>query len=509
MVLLYYKLQNFVFYLLNGTKAILFILLKYTKYSLLTIYVVILGHMFETGISDTIIALSTPPGFSAISVIRLSGKNAVSLVNPNFEGTDLTKQVSHTLHFGKIISNNVVIDEVVVGLFLAPKSYTKENVVEISCHGSPYIQQKIIELLIKTGARYAKPGEFTMRAFLNGRFDLAQAEAVADLIASETEAQQQLALKQLKGGFTHDLKILREQLIHFASLIELELDFAEEDVEFANREQLRALLINLQEKIHHLIQSFTYGNVVKNGVTTVIAGRPNAGKSTLLNTLLNEERAIVSEIAGTTRDVIEEKIVIDGILFRLIDTAGIREATDVIEKIGVEKTFEKIANASVLLYLFDASTSSEIEIGEDIEKLKRDKLEILLIANKADLCHEHELGMLNNSIREICRYDYPIFEISALKKQHIDELKEYLVAVVAGGKNSQDQTIVTNARHFQFLSECEEALEHAIEGLDNKQSGDFLAQDIRHALHALGAITGEITNEDILDNIFSKFCIGK
>ena len=459
--------------------------------------------------SDTIVALSTPPGVGAIGVIRLSGNKAVHIVNDVFKGKNLLNQPSHTIHLGNIIDNNQIIDEVLVSLFLAPSSYTKENVVEISCHGSPYILQKIIELLLKNGARLAKPGEFTMRAFLNGRFDLSQAEAVADLIVAETETQQTLAIKQMRGGFTNDLKSLREKLIHFASMIELELDFGEEDVEFANRDELKELIIELQQNIGTLLISFKFGNVVKNGITTVLAGRPNAGKSTLLNALLNEERAIVSEIAGTTRDVIEEKIVINGLMFRLIDTAGIREATDIIEKIGVQKTYEQIANASILLYIFDANESSELVVIEDIEKLKRENLEIILVANKADLCHEHQLGMLNYSITELYGYDLPIFEISALNKQNLESLKEYLVAVASDGKTSSEQTIVTNVRHFQSLQNTNMALQHALDSLNNKNTGDLLAQDIRHALHALGEITGEITTDDLLDNIFSKFCIGK
>lgn len=465
--------------------------------------------MQKNEFSDTIVALSTPPGTGAIGVIRLSGTRAVEIADSIFKGKNLLEQASHTLHFGKIVYHNQILDEVVVSLFLAPSSYTKENVVEISCHGSPYILQKIIEALLDSGARAAKPGEFTMRAFLNGRFDLSQAEAVADLIAAETETQQSLAIKQMRGGFTNDLKILREKLIHFASLIELELDFGEEDVEFANREELKALIMELQKNISALLVSFKFGNVVKNGITTVLAGRPNAGKSTLLNALLNEERAIVSEIAGTTRDVIEEKIVINGLMFRLIDTAGIREATDVIERIGVQKTYEQIANASILLYIFDANESSELVVIEDIEKLKRENLEIILVANKADLCHEHQLGMLNYSITELYGYDLPIFEISALNKQNLESLKEYLVAVASDGRTSSEQTIVTNVRHYESLQNTHHALQHALDSLHQNNTGDLLAQDIRHALHALGEITGEITTDDLLDNIFSKFCIGK
>lgn len=465
--------------------------------------------MSKNGFTDTIVALSTPQGIGAIGIIRLSGTKAVEITNSIFKGKNLLNQTSHTIHFGKIVYHEKIIDEVLVSLFLAPASFTKENVVEISCHGSPFILQKIIEALIDNGARAAKPGEFTMRAFLNGRFDLAQAEAVADLIAAETETQQSLAIQQMRGGFTNDLKVLREKLIHFASLIELELDFGEEDVEFANREELKNLMIELQKNIQALLVSFKFGNVVKNGITTVLAGRPNAGKSTLLNALLNEERAIVSDIAGTTRDVIEEKIVIDGLLFRLIDTAGIREATDVIEKIGVQKTYEQIANASILVYIFDAHESSELMVIEDIEKLKRPNLEVLLVANKTDLCHEHHLGMLHYSITELYGYDLPIFEISALNKQNIDSLKDYLVAVASNGRNAQEQTIVTNVRHYQSLQETNHSLQHALESLNQNNTGDLLAQDIRHALQTLGEITGEITTDDLLDNIFSKFCIGK
>lgn len=465
--------------------------------------------MSKNDFSDTIVALSTPQGIGAIAVIRLSGTNAIVIVNSIFSGKNLLKQATHTIHFGKIVFQNQSIDEVVVSLFVAPHSYTKENVVEISCHGSLYIQQKIIEALIKSGARAAKPGEFTMRAFLNGRFDLSQAEAVADLIASDSEASHKTALLQMKGGFSTEITKLREQLIHFASLIELELDFSEEDVEFANRDDLQSIISELQKNIYQLMESFRVGNVIKNGVPVVIAGRPNAGKSTLLNALVKEERAIVSDIAGTTRDTIEVPINIDGTIFRLIDTAGIREASDKIEAIGVKKTYEQIKNAAILLYVFDVNAMSELEIMEDILKLKHEHLVVLLVANKCDLCDEHALGMLEFSINELTENAYPIFEISATKQKNINELKEYLLTAVGLHKHLQDSTIVTNIRHFEALSNCFHALEKVTLALQHKTTGDFLAQDIRYALTALGEITGQITTDDLLDNIFSKFCIGK
>ena len=465
--------------------------------------------MFKNEFDDTIVALSTPPGIGAIGVIRLSGSLAVEIVNSVFKGKNLLQQTSHTLHFGKIEFQQQTIDEVVIGLFLAPSSYTKENVVEISCHGSPYIQQKVIEVLLKSGARLAKPGEFTMRAFLNGRFDLSQAEAVADLIASDSESSHRSAMQQMKGGFSLEIKKLREQLIHFASLIELELDFSEEDVEFANRDELQLIIDRLQQNIRHLMESFRVGNVIKNGVPVVLAGRPNAGKSTLLNALVNEERAIVSDIAGTTRDTIEVPVNIEGTIFRLIDTAGIREASDKIEAIGVKKTYEQIKNAALLLYVFDANDLSELEVLEDIAKLKHEALVILLVANKCDLCDEHALGMLEFSINEMTGSSYPIFEISASEQKNILELKEYLVAAADINKNLNDTTIVTNLRHYEALSNCNNALENVSTALKNKVAGDFLAQDIRYALTALSEITGDITTDDLLDNIFSKFCIGK
>lgn len=463
-----------------------------------------------TGWDDTIAAIATAPGVGAIGVIRLSGKNAVAIINKLFPSKELDKQSSHTLHVGYIKNNGVVLDEVVVALYKNPKSYTGEDVVEISCHGSPYVQQQVLHACIEQGARLARPGEFTQRAFLNGKLDLTQAEAVADLIASETEGVHQTALQQMKGGFSNDIKQLREQLINFAALIELELDFGEEDVEFADRQKLQNLIEEILLSVKKLIHSFKLGNIIKNGVTAVIAGRPNAGKSTLLNAMLNEERAIVTEIAGTTRDTIEEKLVIDGIVFRLIDTAGIREATDVVEKIGIEKSLEKIGAASVLLYVFDASASSELEVLEDINRLKQPGQQVLLIANKTDKIDAGHTGMLEYSINEGAGNSYTLFEVSALNKTKVDELIAYLPSLVLTEKINTNQTIVVNSRHYASLVECEGWLLKVKEGMQNNISGDLLALDIRQALLALGEITGEILHDrDILGTIFGKFCIGK
>ena len=453
--------------------------------------------------NETIIALSTPPGIGAIGVIRLSGKNAISITNEVFAGKDLLKQESHTIHFGTIKDGNQVIDEVLVSLFVAPKSYTKENVVEISCHGSNYIIQQIISLLIRKGASAAKPGEFTLRAFLNGSLDLSQAEAVADLISSDSAAAHQVAMNQLRGGFSTELNILRDQLIHFASMIELELDFAEEDVEFANRDQLQDLIAKINVVINKLIRSFELGNVIKSGINTVIAGRPNAGKSTLLNALLNDDRAIVSEIAGTTRDTIEELLNIGGINFRLIDTAGIREATDTIEAIGVEKTMQKINQSALLVYLFDVVNLSVSEIREDIARLYKPGITMLAIANKIDLSY-------NDRLKELALpSDIKFMAISAKENQQIEELKQLIYECAVGDKLSDNHTMVTNIRHVEALQRTRTALDSVINGLDNPVTSDFLSMDIKQALYYLGEITGQVTTDDLLENIFSKFCIGK
>jgi len=450
---------------------------------------------------ETIVALATPNGIGAIGVIRLSGPDAIVIANSVFKGKDLTKQESHTIHFGQIVDGDLLLDEVLVSLFVAPRSYTRENVVEISCHGSNYIIESIIKLLIKNGARSAKPGEFTLRAFLNGQLDLSQAEAVADLIAANSKASQQVAMQQLRGGFSNQLQALREQLVNFASLVELELDFSEEDVEFANREQLKQLIHNITKIVGQLIQSFELGNVIKNGVNTVIAGRPNAGKSTLLNALLNEERAIVSHIPGTTRDTIEEVLNINGINFRLIDTAGIREATDAIEQIGVQRTMEKISQSALLIYVFDAAEITIEELNGDLGSLQQPGITMLVVANKADLLNEEQLLSLPHTQSAII--------ISAKQKQHIDELKHKIYSAAVKHQLSGDETLVTNVRHLEALQKTESALIRLLEGIDTQLTSDFLAMDIKQALHYLGEITGTVTTDDLLDNIFSKFCIGK
>ncbi|MEO7215480.1 tRNA uridine-5-carboxymethylaminomethyl(34) synthesis GTPase MnmE [Mucilaginibacter sp.] len=448
--------------------------------------------------SDTIVALATPNGIGAIGVIRLSGADAITIAQKVWKGKDLTKQASHTLHFGRIMDGDMELDEVVASLFVAPRSYTRENVVEISCHGSNYIIESIIKLFIKNGARSAKAGEFTLRAFLNGQLDLSQAEAVADLIASNSKASQQIALQQLRGGFSSQLQSLRDQLVQFASLIELELDFAEEDVEFANRDQLKKLIHEIAKVIGSLIQSFELGNAIKNGVNTVIAGRPNAGKSTLLNALLNEERAIVSHIPGTTRDTIEEVLNIKGINFRLIDTAGIREATDAIEQIGVQRTMEKISQSALLLYVFDAEQITAEELNSDLESLQKPGIAMLIVANKADLLNDAQLAALPQNA----------LIISAKEKQHIDEVKQKIYAAAIKEQLTGHETLVTNIRHLEALQKTEEALIRVLDGIDTVTS-DFLSMDIKQALHYLGEITGAVTTDDLLENIFSRFCIGK
>jgi tRNA modification GTPase len=458
--------------------------------------------------NDTIVALSTPTGIGAIGVIRLSGADAIRITNLVFSGKDLEKQESHTIHFGLIKDGEAIIDEVLVSLFVAPKSYTKENVVEISCHGSDFIIQQIIRLLIKNGATAAKPGEFTLRAFLNGGMDLSQAEAVADLISSDSAASHQVAMNQLRGGFSNELNVLREQLIHFASMIELELDFSEEDVEFANRDQLQDLINKIVVVINRLIRSFELGNVIKQGINTVIAGRPNAGKSTLLNALLNEDRAIVSSIAGTTRDTIEEVLNINGINFRLIDTAGIREATDTIEAIGVEKTMEKISQSAVLVYLYDVVELSAQEIRQDILKLYKPGVACIAVGNKVDLSHGPE-NLKDRSKLSDLPEEVRFIQISAKDHYQIEELKQLLYDTAVGERLSDGHTMVTNIRHLEALQKTREALNSVSEGLINPVTSDFLAMDIKQALYYLGAITGAVSNDDILGNIFSKFCIGK
>jgi len=451
---------------------------------------------------DTIVALATPPGVSAIGVVRLSGKNAFTIIDELFPSKNLREQPSHSLHVGFIHDEDKILDEVVVSIFKNPRSYTGEDLVEISGHGSPYVLQQIINACIGKGARLAKPGEFTQRAFLNGKMDLTQAEAVADLIASNTASSQKAALHNIRGGFSYQLKELREKLIRFSALIELELDFSQEDVEFADRKQLHDLVEEVDRITTSLINSFQLGNVIRNGISVAIVGKPNAGKSTLLNTLLNEDRAIVSEIPGTTRDTIEEVINIDGILFRLIDTAGIRQHTaDVIESFGVKRSLEKMKHADLVLYVFDVKEAVS-DLRQTRSELVTNNVKFLLVANKIDGGNEAEI---KERFRDI---DSVIF-LSAKNGLHLDTLKERMVDTVLQGQVQTESTIVTNVRHFHALQQLHSSLVDVKKGLDEKLPGDLLALDIRRSLHYLGEITGEITNEDQLDYIFSKFCIGK
>jgi len=451
-------------------------------------------------IDDTIIALASAQGVSAIAVIRLSGKEAIRITQQLFKGKNLEHQPSHTVHLGTLEESGRVIDEVLITVFKEPNSFTRENSVEISCHGSPIIVKQIIKAFLNRGVRLAGPGEFTKRAFLHGRFDLAQAEAVSDLINAETENARQAAINQMRGGFSKEIKHLRDELIHFASLIELELDFGEEDVEFAGRKDLSDLVHKIMNYLRLLIQSFDEGNVIKNGIPTVIAGKPNAGKSTLLNALLNEERAIVSDIPGTTRDVIEDEITVGGINFRFMDTAGLRETTDVIESLGITRTRESMKKASLILYLFDLSNTNleELEAGES--ELTKLGIPYLKIGNKIDRAKPEILKAIENQ-------DY-IF-ISASAKTNLDTLKDKILSKFQVHEVRQGDVLVTNLRHYQKLVETDNSLDRVLTGLETGVTGDFLAMDIRQALHHLGEITGEITTDDLLENIFSRFCIGK
>ncbi len=457
---------------------------------------------------DNICALATASGMGAIALIRVSGPDAIALCTPLFksvkEGKSLLSQKSHTIHLGTIMNGAQLVDEVLISVFKGPNSYTGENIVEISCHGSNYIQQQILQLLIKNGCRTAEPGEFTFRAFMNGKMDLSQAEAVADLISSSNEKSHNLALSQMRGGFSSEIQGLRKQLIKFASLIELELDFSTEDVEFADRKELDILLNRLKMVLRKLVDSFALGNVLKNGIPVAIVGEPNVGKSTLLNALLNEERAIVSEIAGTTRDTIEDELVIEGMSFRFIDTAGIRDTQDTIESIGIEKTFEKINQAKVVLYLFDASTASSDTVHAEINKLEELTIgkQLIAVANKVD---KGDIQSIESNFSDLPN----ILFISAKHKENVERLKELLTQKVKQGLLNNDDVIISNSRHFEALSK---ALEHVVkvqEGLGFGVSGDLLAMDIRQSLYHLGEVTGEITTDDLLDSIFRDFCIGK
>ena len=460
----------------------------------------------------TIIANSSAAGTAAISLLRLSGENAIDMVTSSFKsksGKKLSDQKSHTIHLGRIHNDGTEIDEVLVSIFKAPNSYTGENVVEISCHGSTYIQQEILQLFILKGAKPAQPGEFTLRAFLNKKMDLSQAEAVADLIASESKAAHEVALNQMRGGYTQQLILLRQKLLDFASLITLELDFSEEDVEFADRKELFALLDEIQMKIKSLADSFAYGSVIKKGVPVAIIGKPNAGKSSLLNALLNDNRAIVSSIAGTTRDTIEDTLTIEGIQFRFIDTAGIRETTDEIEAVGVAKAKEKALKAKVLLYLYDRNDTKLNEIIKDINEFRRDDLILIPVESKVDLnisgVNDFDNALTNKLISN--KILQPI-KISAFDNASIESLKKFLFTQVSQMASNQD-VIITNIRHFDALQKVLKAILNIKNGLDQKISGDLLSVDINEALMHLGEITGEITTEDLLGNVFANFCIGK
>ncbi|QTD39405.1 tRNA uridine-5-carboxymethylaminomethyl(34) synthesis GTPase MnmE [Polaribacter batillariae] len=460
---------------------------------------------------DTIIALATPSGVGAISVIRLSGEKSIEIVDAYFrsikKGKSLKNQKTHTIHLGHIINNDVIIDEVLVSIFKNPNSYTGENVVEISCHGSSFIQQEIIQLFLQKGCRMADNGEFTMRAFLNGKMDLSQAEAVADVIASNSEASHKMAIQQMRGGITNELKDLRAQLLDFAALIELELDFSGEDVEFADRTKFKELVTKITFVLKRLIDSFAFGNAIKNGIPVAIIGEPNVGKSTLLNALLNEEKAIVSDIAGTTRDAIEDEIIINGVAFRFIDTAGIRETLDVVENIGIKKTYEKAENAQLIIFLINSEKFKvkSFEFKAEIKNIKKrfPNKRLLVVANKIDTLSNDEATTLSTEIENL-------IPLSAKNKTGIDKLKAELTSLVNIGALSNNETIVTNSRHFEALNNALEAITSVKQGIDLEISTDLFSIDIRECLRHLGNITGEYdVDKDILGHIFGNFCIGK
>lgn len=464
-------------------------------------------------LQETIVALATPSGAGAIAIIRLSGKDAISIAAEVFQsvsGKNIAVQKTHTIHLGHIVDEGKVYDQVLLSIFKNPHSYTGEDVIEISCHGSTFIQQQIIQLLLRKGCKMAQAGEFTLRAFLNGKLDLSQAEAVADLIASDNEASHQIAMQQMRGGFSNEIAKLRAELLNFASLIELELDFAEEDVEFADRTQFKELLNRIEFVLKRLIDSFAVGNVIKNGIPVAIVGEPNVGKSTLLNALLNEERAIVSDIAGTTRDTIEDELVINGIGFRFIDTAGIRDTKDVVESIGIKKTFEKIEQAQVVIYLFDSLKFqvSGSEYIAEIEKVKNKYplKSIVIVINKVDLISQDQVSSMSQKLETLNLK--PIL-MSAKEKQGIDELKNLLLSFVNTGALRNNETIVTNTRHYDSLLKALEEIQKVTFGLNSGLSSDLMAIDIKQALYYFGEITGEVTNDELLGNIFANFCIGK
>lgn len=459
--------------------------------------------------NDCIVALATAHGSAAIAVIRLSGPGSVALVDQFFytrqlRKKSLMKQAANTISFGVIQQQNVVLDEVLVSIFKAPHSYTGQESVEVACHGSLFIQQQLLQLFLSAGARMAEPGEFTLRAFLNNKLDLSQAEAVADLIASNSAVSHQVAMQQMRGGFSAKIKTLRDNLINFASLIELELDFSEEDVEFANRADLKKLVETILRVIDQLLTSFEVGNVIKNGIPVAIVGRPNAGKSTLLNVLLDDDRAIVSDIPGTTRDTIEDELVIEGVMFRFIDTAGLRSTSDVIEQIGVNKALETIRKSAIVIYLFDSHELSSGDLHQELKTLSEHlgSTQVVLVANKIDVENDEELR------EEFSDFPDLIF-LSAKERRNIDQLKSRLLRLFDARTVDATDTIVTNARHAQSLKNAGAALRKVAGALDEKVPGDLLALDIRYALEELGAITGDVTSDDLLESIFTRFCIGK
>ena len=471
------------------------------------------AEILEMISQETIVALASPSGAGAIAIIRLSGNEAIIIAEQVFQSVSnkaISKQKTHTIHLGHIVEDGKVYDQVLLSIFKNPHSYTGEDVVEISCHGSTYIQQQIIQLLLRKGCRMAQAGEFTLRAFLNGKLDLSQAEAVADLISSDNEASHQIAMQQMRGGFSNEIAKLREELLNFASLIELELDFAEEDVEFADRTQFNELLTRIEFVLKRLIDSFAVGNVIKNGIPVAIVGEPNVGKSTLLNALLNEERAIVSDIAGTTRDTIEDELVIDGIGFRFIDTAGIRETKDVVESIGIKKTFEKIEQSQVVILLLDAKELqvSGLMFQVEIEKIKHKfpQKPLLVIINKVDLLSINDMETIYQKLETL---NLKLITISAKEKTGIDELKNQLLSFVNTGALRNNETIVTNTRHYDSLLKALEEIQKVKFGLQTGLSSDLMAIDIKQALYYFGEITGEVTNDELLGNIFANFCIGK
>ena len=458
---------------------------------------------------DTIIALATPSGVGAIGVVRISGKKAISVADKIFSSVvkkSLYNQKTHSVLLGHINDGDRIIDEVLLSLFKGPKSYTGEDVIEISCHGSHYIQSEIIQLFIRNGCRAANPGEFTFRAFLNGKMDLIQAESVADLIASDSESSHKIALQQMRGGFSSKIKVLREELIDFASLIELELDFSDEDVDFADLKKFQLLLDRISSVLKYLIESFASGSVIKQGVPISIVGEPNVGKSTLLNFLLNDEKAIVSDIAGTTRDAIEDELIIDGVKFRFIDTAGISQTDDEVESIGIKKTFKKIADSQVVLFMIDSSKSLDDNLSSHVSYVheiseKNPKTQIIIVYNKVDLIDNFDF---NEAFK-----NFEYVKLSAKTGNGIDKLKKKIICLVQMGKIKNNDTIITNARHYEALLKANDCINNVKAGLKNEISSDLLAIDIRQAIYHFGQITGEISSDDLLGNIFSKFCIGK